>query len=134
MIEKIKWVSSLEKVFPDREPKGAEWEKAPSFLAGEVYSLQCAFWAPEDMAGTARVELSGPFAEYVKVREVCPVPSRKSIGGGKDIFVCAGPVSGSSEGTAGKPCEDLSRPVACAVAHSGMRRREYGRGCLHRFG
>lgn len=78
MIEKIKWVSSLEKVFPDREPKGAEWEKAPSFLAGEVYSLQCAFWAPEDMAGTARVELSGPFAEYVKVREVCPVPSRYS--------------------------------------------------------
>lgn len=78
MIEKIKWVSSLEKVFPDREPKGAEWEKAPSFLVGEVFSLQCAFWASKDMAGTAGVELSGPFAEYVRVREVCTVPSRFS--------------------------------------------------------
>lgn len=78
MIERVKWVSSLEKVFPDREPEGAAWEKAPSFLEGEVFSLQCAFRVSEDMAGTARVEISGPFAGYVKVREVCPVPSRYS--------------------------------------------------------
>lgn len=76
MIENIKWVSSLEKVFPDREPEDAAWEKAPSFLEGEIFSLQCAFRVPEDMSGMARVEISGPFAQYVKVREVRPVPSR----------------------------------------------------------
>ncbi|MCI9143901.1 MAG: DUF4091 domain-containing protein [Lachnospiraceae bacterium] len=78
MIERIKWVSSLEKVFPDREPRGGFLDsgKKPSFLEGEVYSAQFAFLTSCDGEGWAEVALSGPFAEYATVREVCPMPSR----------------------------------------------------------
>lgn len=97
MIERVKWISSLEKVFPDKEPgtgagDGAASpggvvfdlcegtssfpEAVPCFLEGEVFSLQCAFLAGRDAEGWAEVTLSGPFAEYASVREVCPVPSR----------------------------------------------------------
>lgn len=78
MIETIKWVSSLEKVFPDREPEGefSDTKRFPSFLEGEVYSLQFAFLTSCEAEGWAEVELSGPFAEYAGIREVCPMPSR----------------------------------------------------------
>ena len=78
MIEKIKWLSSLEKVFPDREPEGgfADLKKMPSFLEGEVFSLQFAFLTSCEAEGWAEVGLSGLFAEYAAVREVCPMPSR----------------------------------------------------------
>lgn len=95
MIERVKWISSLEKVFPDKEPglgdggispgreaagqSGAASsfpDVVPCFLEGEVFSLQCAFLAGRNAEGWAEVTLSGDFAEYAAVREVCPVPSR----------------------------------------------------------
>ncbi|MDE7352767.1 MAG: DUF4091 domain-containing protein [Acetatifactor sp.] len=97
MIERVKWISSLEKVFPDKEPGlragdgavslGREAaglsgtalsvpEAVPCFLEGEVFSLQCAFLTGRDAEGWAEVTISGPFAEYAAVREVCPVPCR----------------------------------------------------------
>ena len=78
MIEKIKWTGSLEKVFPDREPRDgfSDLKKVPSFLEGEVYSLQFAFLTSGEAEGWAEVVLSGPFAEHAAVREVCPMPSR----------------------------------------------------------
>lgn len=74
MIEEIRWIHSLEKVYPDSAPEPAEI--CTSFLTGETFSIQCAFRASSAAGGMAEITLSGPFSAYAYVREVCPAPVR----------------------------------------------------------
>ncbi len=75
-IDCVKWVSSLEKIFSEKEPAGGLGADAPRFLRGEAYSLQCAFHAAPDCEGVARVSLSGPLAPCARIWEVRSVPVR----------------------------------------------------------
>lgn len=76
MIEQIQWFSSLKKIFPDCAPEADAAEWCPSFLTGEVFSVQCAFRTSPEAGGMAEVTLSGPLAACARVREVCCVPVR----------------------------------------------------------
>jgi len=81
MIEKVKWVSSLEKVFPGKEPgndicSGSNDGTGLTFFKNEQFSVQFAFLACARGEREADVSLKGPFAKYAKVREVCLMPSR----------------------------------------------------------
>lgn len=75
MTEQMRWVSSLERVFPGQAPFDRLHEPV-TFLTGETLSVQCAFYIPPETSGRARVELSGALAAYASVRSVCLMPVR----------------------------------------------------------
>lgn len=75
MIDRIFWASSLEKVFPEKEPKGLK-EKRLSFFKNERFSLQCVFHASEEAQGECQIHPFGGLEEYLCIRQVWLMPSR----------------------------------------------------------
>lgn len=128
MIERIKWVSSLEKVFPDREPRSgfSNSEKTPSFLEGEVYSLQFAFLTSCEAEGWAEAALLGPFAEYATVREVCPMPSRNP---GRELVDIKAKGNASGEETALTEESTAAEEQAIAEGHTPAEETVWAKLC-----
>lgn len=73
---KLKWVSSLEKVFPGKEPNENLEGKVLSFLTNEMFSFQCAFYGDGDEKRVMRVKSEGSLASFARIREVDLIPSR----------------------------------------------------------
>lgn len=73
---KMKWVSSLEKVFPGKEPNENLEGREIGFFANEMYSLQLAFCLRGEERIRIGVKAEGALAPYVSVREVVLMPSR----------------------------------------------------------
>ncbi len=71
---KIKRVTSLEKVFPKKEPVGAGWKDTISVLQGETVSFQVAYFWNEAGKQRGQIKVSNPEQVQVNVRTVGLVP------------------------------------------------------------
>ncbi len=71
---KIKKVTSLEKVFPKKEPTGAGWKDTISVLQGETMSFQIAYLWKEPGKQRGKVCVHAPKEVSVQVRTVGLVP------------------------------------------------------------
>lgn len=71
---KLKKITSMEKVFPHKEPSGEGMEDALTALKGETVSFQVAYYWDEKQKERARVEVISPVQEHVRVRSVELVP------------------------------------------------------------
>ena len=69
-----KLLTSLEKVFPKKEPTGEAMETTITGLKGETLSFQLAYCWNMDYKGSAKIILSSPIAEQVQIRTVELVP------------------------------------------------------------
>ncbi len=69
-----KLVTSLEKVFPTKEPLGEAIGETLTALQGETISFQFAYRWNFDYKGSAKIEVTSPIAEKVQVRTVELVP------------------------------------------------------------
>lgn len=74
IINNIKWLSSLSKVFPTAEPESDLISSSPSFFSNEVFSIQCAFYVNGRENHVVRVELGGSLSQYARIRRVCLMP------------------------------------------------------------
>lgn len=80
----VKKVSSLEKVFPTREPSDEGCRDQISGLKGEILSFQMAYYTEADGPGWGNIEIISPIKEYVRVRVVNLVPCEYPVGGRTD--------------------------------------------------
>ncbi len=69
-----KLVTSLEKVFPTKEPSGEAMQETLTALQGETISFQFAYRWNFDYKGSAKIEVTSKVAEKVQVRTVELVP------------------------------------------------------------
>ena len=69
-----KLVTSLEKVFPNKEPLGEAMPSTLTALQGETISFQFAYRWNFDYKGSANIEVTSPIAEKIQVRTVELVP------------------------------------------------------------
>lgn len=70
----LKKVTSLEKVFPDREPTGEGMEDCLTAMRGENVSFQIAYRWMERMKKSAKAEVISPVKSYLTLRKVELVP------------------------------------------------------------
>lgn len=75
-IDRIKWLNSLAKVFPGKEPEDGFFHLVSSFFSNEVFSIQCAYHTKGRENPLVRVSLGGSLAPYASVRQVCLMPVR----------------------------------------------------------
>ncbi len=71
---RCKLVTSLEKVFPAKEPSGEAMTQVLTALQGETISFQFAYRWNFDYKGSAKVEITSPIADKIQVRTVELVP------------------------------------------------------------
>lgn len=75
-IDGIKWLSSLAKVFPEKEPEEDFNGYGHSFFTNEVYSFQCAYFVQGRDNGMIRIKAGGKLARFAAIRQVCLMPAR----------------------------------------------------------
>lgn len=69
-----KLLTSLEKVFPAKEPSGEAMNGTVTGLKGEILSFQLAYYWNVDYKSAARVEVASPVADHIQLRTVELVP------------------------------------------------------------
>ena len=76
-ITKLIWLDSMAKVFHDEEPVENIEGVCPSFFVNEVFSVQLAIKSTDESDNDlVEIEVDGPLAPFIRLREVVAVPVR----------------------------------------------------------
>ena len=77
VITKLIWLDSMAKVFHDEEPVESIEGVCPSFFVNEVFSVQLAIKSTDESDNDlVEIEVDGPLAPFIRLREVVAVPVR----------------------------------------------------------